>query len=212
MNSVSEWALPPYEPTPGVVRFLFAGNLGLGRWKVLGALGRCLEELSSEERVQCELSIYSLMEPEPDVLRQLQEPSVSRFLGALDSAQLRNAMAGVDVLVLVEAFDRAARHITRLSISTKIPEYLAAGRCILAVGPDDVASIQYLAEHDLGVVVTTRDSGALKASLRQIIRSGESRVRYASRGPEAARDRHGLERVTNDMRDIMFSAVRADCR
>ena len=35
---------------------------------------------------------------------------------------------------------------TKYSFSTKIPEYLSAGRCVLAVGPAEVASVRYLSD------------------------------------------------------------------
>ena len=53
-------------------------------------------------------------------------------------------MEETDVLVHVESFDAYCKAKTSLSISTKIPEYLSSKRLILAIGPDDIASMEYL--------------------------------------------------------------------
>ena len=51
-----------------------------------------------------------------------------------------------DILLHVESFDKKAIASTKYSFSTKIPEYLSAGKCVFAVGPSNVASIKYLSQ------------------------------------------------------------------
>ena len=60
-----------------------------------------------------------------------------------------------DSLLHVEAFDEKSKKSTRLSVSTKIFEYLYAGKIILGYGPSDVASMEYL--RDIGCSVLCAD-------------------------------------------------------
>ena len=55
------------------------------------------------------------------------------------------------MLVHVESFDNKSRQLTKLSISTKIPEYLATGKPIIAIGPREVASLEYLKDCSLWI-------------------------------------------------------------
>lgn len=208
MNSVPELGLPNYVPSFGTkVKFLYAGNLQLDRWRVLALIGDCLEELSTEEGLLGELSVYSLAEPNRKELAYLHRPPFIVFKGGVNTAQLNAAKGDSDVLVHVEAFDHFNKHITRLSISTKIPEYLASGRCILAVGPGDVASIEYIVDNDLGVVVTNQDKGSIKIALRETMRNPEKRSKYAENGLIVARNRHDRNTTAEALRRIIINAT-----
>ena len=59
-----------------------------------------------------------------------------------------------DFLVHAESFDSENKKVTMLSISTKIPEYLSSNRCIVAIGPSEIASINLIKENDLGIVLS----------------------------------------------------------
>lgn len=48
--------------------------------------------------------------------------------------------------------------MTRLSVSTKIPEYLIAGRPVLAFGPAEVASMRILSDNRIGYVISGDDT------------------------------------------------------
>ena len=63
-----------------------------------------------------------------------------------------------DVLVHVESDDPEVLQNTRLSVSTKIPEYLSSGRLVLGFGPLNVASLALLKKYSLGVVVDSSTS------------------------------------------------------
>ena len=58
-----------------------------------------------------------------------------------------------DILLHVESFNEKMKKYTRLSISTKIPEYLASKRLIIAIGPVDIASIEYLKDNKAALIL-----------------------------------------------------------
>lgn len=207
MNSVSDLKLPRYTGLEKTIRFLYAGNLGLGRWKVLALIAECLKELQNEESLSGTLSIYSLVKPDKKELDILDNPPFSTFNGALNTDELNHEKTLSDILVHVEAFDRTNRHTTRLSISTKIPEYLASGRCIFAVGPKNVASMQYIAEYNLGIVVMSNKKSTIKQSLKTIMLNNEIRTQYADEGPKIAELRHNADKTSESIFQIITSAV-----
>jgi hypothetical protein len=203
MNAVESLNLPRYTPFNKIIKFIYAGNLGLNRWKVLALIAECLEHLKNEEGINGELSIYSLNDPDEKIKTFLNKPPVGYFRGSLNSDELSNVKAMADILVHVEAFDKKNRHLTRLSISTKIPEYLASGRCILAIGPPNVASIEYLAENDLGSIVTSCNKTDIKQAIKEIMLNGDKRVYYAQKGLEIAKMKHNADEVAVSMVRIL---------
>ena len=49
----------------------------------------------------------------------------------------------------VESFNLKNKLETRYAISTKVMDYISVGRCILAIGPSDIASTMYLDDRKL---------------------------------------------------------------
>ncbi len=207
-NSIYSPDLPKYISKNDKIQFVYAGNLVLNRWKILALIAECFEELHSEEGFNVELSIYSLVEPGERELLHLNRPPFSCFKGSINTDELNAVKVSSDVLVHVEAFDRKNRHITRLSLSTKIPEYLASGRCIFAVGPEDVSSMQYLAEYDLGVTVMSDNKSKIKQALKKVMINSEMRTQYATKGLKVADLKHNSDKTAENIHKIILSAVK----
>jgi len=107
-----------------------------------------------------------------------------------------------DVLVHVEAFDRASRRYTHYSISTKIPEYMAAGRPILAYGPAEAASLKYILKSQCGLAVSERSASMIQAAVTELATSASKRREMGSHGRQVAESRHNA-----DSQRIQFQAA-----
>lgn len=211
MNSVAiEETSPPTALTPDRPAVLhFAGNLGLNRWRVLASVGRALDELAERHGITAQLEIYSIDEPEPAVLEALTTSRRVRFCGAVGHDELREHRARADVVVHVESFDRRNRHVTRLSVSTKIPEYMASDRVIFAVGPGDVASIEYLRDNEIGQVVTEDSPPLVADALRALLTDEALRVRLRERAMTLAHRNHSRTATREMITRLALDAVGA---
>jgi hypothetical protein len=207
MNSVAGLENQGTTEPPEQLLLHFAGNLGLNRWRVLAALGEALDRLHATTGLDARLEVYSLVEPEPAVLEPLTASARVSFLGSLGAEELAARREVATLLVHVESFDRRNRHVTRLSVSTKVPEYLCANRAVLAIGPADVASIEYLAEHRAAEVVTTPDRDALVAALARVLGDAELRRAYAERGAELVERFHIRSRIAAMVRAELVDAA-----
>lgn len=205
MNSVpisgqmTQWnGLPD---APGRKRkILFAGNLGLNRWKVIEKIGQACELLARDPNpIDAGVEICSLVPPNKKILRRLTIPNRMKYIGALGGEQLAAARESSDLLLHVESFDRQNKFITRLSVSTKIPEYMASGRCILAVGPPDVASIEYVKKSGAGVVSSSLSAEDIANTLRSILSDGEARRRCVATAWKTAASRHNRDEISREV-------------
>lgn len=142
--------------------YVYAGNLLLNRWRVLLALGKALAKFDKNAT----LSIYTPDIPPRHILHRLSSVSSIRYCGTLSKGALEQRLATCEYVVHVEAFDRNNRKITRLSLSTKISEYLVSGAKILAIGPPEVASMRTLAENDLACCITHPSEKAIISALQ----------------------------------------------
>lgn len=123
---------------------VYAGGLHYNRWKVLSQIAKHLSNLNKLSEVKCCLKIYSAQNISNKIINQLSVEGASEFLGSASASQIADIYANADILLHVESFEKKAIASTRFSFSTKIPEYLSAGKCVLAVGPEEVASVKYL--------------------------------------------------------------------
>ena len=168
----------------------YAGNLGLNRWKILYKLGKILNKLNTENSIQSKLIICSLNVPSKKVMKKFKRIDCIEYKGALNSKQLVELRNNSDVLVHVEAFDKKNKKITRLSISTKIPEYMLSKRCILAIGPSDVASIDYINSNEIGMVITNNNKEIWVENLKSVLYNDEIRYSYIDRAYKLALKNH----------------------
>ena len=144
---------------------VYAGGLHYNRWKVLAEVANALKEINASGKAQCFLKIYSSQKISPEITKQLTVENAAAFMGGASASAIADIYAAADVLLHVESFDKKAIAATKYSFSTKIPEYLSAGKCVLAVGPAEVASIQYLTEFACAVT----DEQTLPEALMTII-------------------------------------------
>lgn len=190
------------------LRVVYTGNLGLNRWQTVEQLGKaCNRNTVLRQRVR--LDIYSASTLSPEIISRLNT-GVMTFHGKALASEVYGIQAQADVLLHVEAFNRKSRYITRYSISTKISEYLASGRCILAVGPEDVASIEYLKKYQLAVVVTENRTEAMCRKMQELISDPALRTVCIHNARSRAKAYHSAEKVVADVRAMIISAV--ECR
>ena len=145
----------------------YFGGLHLGRWKSILSLAEAIKRHALN--AEFELGIYCRDADAEAHRKEFVGYSFVHFKTAVPPGQVSEVMEAADALLHVESFLPEHRSYTRLSISTKIPEYLAANRPILAIGPAEVASIQYLQDHRSAIVATDIDPDEMAKKVRQLL-------------------------------------------
>ena len=127
------------------IKIVYIGNLGHNRWKVLKNLAEAV--MNSQYADKFMIEVYLGIEPTPKELKAITNPPYINYYGKLNAEQVKQKQLEADILLHVEAFDYKSRRNVQLSLSTKITEYMAAGRPVLAIGPGEVASIRFLKKY-----------------------------------------------------------------
>lgn len=127
-------------------RFVYTGGLHLNRDKILLKIGEAVEEINEDYEENIEFYIYSNKHPSSGFIRRIEKLEYTTFGGSLKPNELKTVLNNADSPIFVESFDKKSIEATRLSLSTKIPEYLSLGKPIIAIGPDNISSMNYLSE------------------------------------------------------------------
>ncbi len=209
MNCADVTKFTPWEPAVierKEVRFTYMGGLNNGRGDILIRLAQCLDKLR-DNGLDCQLGIYT----QPEWVRRYGEALTRhrtvRFPGWVPAEEIPRVLMAADVLLCVESFEPEMASLIRLSMSTKIPEYLCAGRCIFGVGPGTVASLRYLQAAGAAHVVTTAEEGVLSAALREIATKPEYRSALGARARQVAVESFDAVAQRARFRQVLVSAA-----
>lgn len=125
---------------------VYAGGLHLNRDKTLLVLADAIARLNREAICgrKIILEIYSNQRLAEKQKKDMESSGYCVFCGGIGPNELAGRLQQADFLIHVESFRYKNVCDTRLSLSTKIPEYMSAGKPIIAIGPSHIASMKYL--------------------------------------------------------------------
>ena len=187
----------------GCIDFVYAGGLHLGREESLVKFGCLLQNAGRSLGVEVRLTVYSLQRPSDETERRFLECGVV-FGGALGQDAIAVRLANSDFVLHVESFEDRYRKLTKLSVSTKIPEYLVSGACLVAFGPSELASIRLVEKNSLGVTLSERDSVMeMQEKLISVIESRIVRDNFARKGYEYAKRQFDSELVRQKVKSLL---------
>jgi glycosyltransferase involved in cell wall biosynthesis len=128
--------------------------------------------------------------------------------GLVPYEALRETLAQSDLLVVASSFAPEHARMSRSSVQTKITDYLASGRAILNVGPEDGACARFLRERAIGLYIDADDLNVATAALRRAIGSRAALAEVAMRGWEVARRDHEVGAVSRATAEFLAGLKR----
>jgi len=184
------------------VSFTYVGGLHLDRWRALGELAQAIT-VARERGSKARLAVYS---PDADIAllpeRVLKSNCVT-IGGSVSGDAMVNVLRQAGVLVHVESFDPAIRDYTRLSFSTKLPLYMSAGRAILAYGPPEGASVRYVGDNGLGVVVREKATEQLLSAVVRLSADAELRDGFGQAAWLLAKEKYTGDRMRDRFQTLL---------
>ena len=150
-----------------LIRMNYFGNIALNRWKNLSILSSVIVDLNKKYDKKIVFNIYS-EENNQQLLKDFLSNKDVNFKGKISAEEVRTKMIESDILVHVENFDKDCVEMVKYSVSTKISDMLASNRLLLAFGPAEVASISYLKNNNVGLVIDKEDYDSIYAAVELI--------------------------------------------
>lgn len=159
--------------------FTYTGSLYYGRDKILLKLAEEIKNYNNchKDTKKGKLYIYSNNRPEHKFIKELEKIGTAVYGGSLNKQQLKEKLNLSNVLVFTESFEKEQIEKTRLSFSTKIPEYLSVRKPILAIGPKEIGSMDYL--EDCAVIIHSIEK--IYAGLERLLSSDKLQKEYGKK-------------------------------
>tara|TARA_R110002110_G_scaffold403866_1_gene621835 strand:+ start:2146 stop:9000 length:6855 start_codon:yes stop_codon:yes gene_type:complete len=132
----------------------------------------------------------------------------------LSPKEYRAWLSEADVVVIAYNFDDVSKSYTRHSLANKLPECLASGAALLAVGPADIATMSVLEEIDCGMHVNENQQHQVAEALRKLAGSADERYRLAEKAQKVASEKFniktGREQLANELTRAGSNPAAAD--
>lgn len=176
------------------IKIIYTGNLGYKRWSSLLKIIDVLKQINKHE-IKAELYIYSKTALSKSVINKLNVKTMSFFMGGVSHDKAMKVQDDADIVLHVESFSKKARKLVRLSFSTKLVDYFYKAKCIFAVGPAEVASIDYLIKNDAAVISTTKNE--IEYKLRMLIEHPDIIAQYGEKAWECGKRNHQIKNIQN---------------
>lgn len=180
-----------------IVYLRYFGNMGLGREDILRQIGLVLQRIN-EGGCKAILEVYS-GNVDQQIIEKLTIKNGCIFKGWVYGEEYLSLLQSADIAVHVESFDEKMIRRTWVSISTKIADYLGAGKCILAIGPEEIASIAHIKE--AACVVNQLDE--LHGKVELLVENSQQRDVLQKKARFLAKKEHDIEAIKRQMRQIL---------
>ena len=183
--------------------FVYAGNVRLNRWKVLVELGKAIHRIDPK-------NVLLICTPDAvsdNVLDTFTKCPSIKYGGSLNSTELQGVFSKCNYVVHVEAFDKANKEITRYSISTKIPEYMSSGAIMIAIGPDDIASMEYISNEKIGICINSITCDDIYNKLNGVLNDSRLLCQIKGRAQEVCYRNHSINKNAMIIRQLLTDAI-----
>ena len=182
------------------VKMLYTGKLIYGRENSLVALVDAIKSIKAAEGFV--IDIYTPNAIPPKIAKRL-DCGFCRIHESVPQSETLRLQSKSDVLLFLEDMCGRYAQIPRLSFSGKITDYLSAGKCILALGNNDTAPIQYFSDNKSAMVCTNVPE--IITALETILTDENSVMRYAKSAAESAVKNHDREKTIKIFAEVIFS-------
>ena len=197
-SAINHYSLPT-DSRSGVV---YVGNLGINRIVSLAELGRALKAsaITGFETI----NVYS-GERKSSILQQINKENGLTYCGCISEQEVERILGTSKFIIFAEAFDNNSIRRTKYSLSTKIAESLRSGACILAYGPSEIASIDYLRQYHAAYILEKAEE--LPNAIRHLCEKANEYSHYTRSAQSLAERFHSAEVNEERLRDILAEAI-----
>lgn len=190
-----------YEDKKGIC---YLGGLNLNRYETIIQIGMMLRKYFSNDENLNHINVYS-NEQSPEILKEMTISNGIVFRGYVDAVQTKKIIAHSLAVVHVESFDQNFRQRTKLSLSTKIAESLASGTVLIALGPQEIASMQYLKKYNAAILSDNIED--LKNKLFRDLLNKNQYMQIVSNALNLAKQNHNADRINKVIVNELKNAI-----
>lgn len=185
---------PVFKPTNNILKLIYMGNIGSGRWKILTKVANAINEINQSKK-RVEMYIYTLS-PKSNKIVSALNVGDSHLMEPVPDSKKMSTLSSADVLLHVEPLTTKDRLFFRLSFSTKLVDYFYNAKCILALG-GYTASMKYLQENDAAIIEL--DKNKIKERIVELLDNPQLIEDYSNKAWNCGMRNHQIKNIQDGL-------------
>ncbi len=185
------------------VKMLYTGSLIIGRDRSLLRLSEAIKKINSKNTF-VELDVYTQTVLSDEMTSKIQN-EYCHIHKPIPQSEALKKQNEADILLFLEDIDGKDAKVARLSFSTKITDYLSAGKCIFAIGNKDTAPMQYFIENNAAIVCVSEEE--ICRNLNNIYDNPIIIDDYAEKACISAKRNHAPSTIKDTFNNAITKAV-----
>ena len=183
------------------LKLLYTGNLYVGRDETIADIVDAIREVNKDgQRVF--LDVYTSTSIKPSLENRIRVDGCCVVHEPVKQSEVLRLQKDADVLLYVESLKDDGSGDARLSFSTKITDYFCAGKCIWAVGTNQLSAIDYLEKNDAAICSLNKES--ILKTLRTLVSDSRMIEQYAYNGWLCGYEKHNATRMINTLYGLII--------
>ena len=184
----------------GIPTFLYAGNLGLNRYKSLILFADYLQGIDKK----LTLDVYGKAN-DVHIIELLKKVKGINYKGFLDYQSLVQLYPKYSFLLHAESFEKNIYSTIDCGFSTKIPDCLASGTCLIAFAPKEFCFMEYLSNNKCAFIINSPNQLYL---LNQLLKNSSLKKTIIESAQTICKENHQRKKVAELVYNIMYSVLR----
>lgn len=181
------------------IRILYTGKLIIGRDQTIAKIVDAIQRIN-RGGTKIILDVYTQTILPEAMRKKIDVPGACVLHDPVSQDEVFKLQREADVLLFAESLMKDDL-TARLSFSTKLTDYFAAGKCIWAVGNEDLGPIDYIKREDAGLVSTTEES--VYSQLNKIANNPDCILDYARNAYSCGIKNHDAKDILNKLHTII---------
>lgn len=182
---------------------IYVGKINKDTKPRLKKMSRIVEKLNKEEQTKVVFDIYS---PSTKDIEEFSAFDYCQVYPSIPNSQIPQLLKGYDCLFLPLGFSKSSRQYTRLSMPTKLTEYMASGVPMIVNCPEEIALSKYVTETKCAFVCNEQNENALKETLLSVVSDKSKKEEIVFHALEEAQH-HDVSIIRENFRIEMVSCL-----
>ena len=181
------------------INVLYTGKLNIGRDQSVLSILEILERREYQPS-QIQINIYTNSILSDKLKERLDKSPFCKIHPPVSQKEVFELQKEADVLLFLESLSN--KDLTaRLSFSTKLTDYFAAGKCIWAIGNNDLGPIEYIRSETAGIVSCNMKE--ITTAISEIIDNTKCISDFARKAYDCGRRNHSYDLIINRLSDVI---------
>ncbi len=187
------------------VKLLYSGRIGIGIKESLFEVARAINNMDTGIDIKLHIQTPTKNKVVKNKLKKFKCVIINPIV---DYSELPEIYSQADILLIANDFNKKSSDFLRLSMPTKISEYMVSGTPVLVYAPKELALSEFCIKNKCGHCVVNQNKEDIINAFLLIINNKEYRETLSRNAVQLAKDLFDAEKVRNEFQQLLIKLLK----